>query len=46
VVLNSIYEVDFRGFSDGFRPGRSPHDALDALVVGIERKKVNWGAPG
>ncbi len=41
-VLNSIYEVDFRGFSYGFRPGRNPHQALDALAVGIERKKVNW----
>jgi group II intron reverse transcriptase/maturase len=41
-VLNAIYEVDFRGFSYGFRPGCSPHDALDALAVGIERKKVNW----
>jgi retron-type reverse transcriptase len=41
-VLNAIYEVDFLGFSYGFRPGRSPHDALDALSVGISRKKVNW----
>ncbi len=41
-VLNAIYEADFRGFSYGFRPGRSQHDALDALTVGIERKKVNW----
>ena len=41
-VLNAIYEADFLGFSYGFRPGRSPHDALDALAVGIERKKVNW----
>ena len=41
-VLNAIYEVDFRGFSYGFRPGRSPHHALDALAVGIERKSVNW----
>lgn len=41
-VLNAVYEVDFRGFSYGFRPGRSPHDALDALAVGIDRKKVNW----
>ncbi|MGW3473747.1 reverse transcriptase domain-containing protein, partial [Saccharopolyspora sp. NPDC000995] len=40
-VLNAIYEMDFRGFSYGFRPGRKPHDALDALAVGIERKKVN-----
>ena len=35
-------EVDFRGFSYGFRPGRSPHQALDALYVGIQRKRVNW----
>ena len=41
-VLNAIYQVDFVGFSYGFRPGRSPHDALDALSVGISRKKVNW----
>ena len=41
-VLNCIYEADFLGFSYGFRPGRSPHDALDALSVGIRRKKVNW----
>src|SRR5438270_1979229 len=41
-VLNAIYEADFRGFSYGFRPGRRPHDALDALAVGIEKKNVNW----
>ena len=41
-VLNAIYEEDFVGFSYGFRPGRSPHDALDALTVGIEHKKVRW----
>lgn len=41
-VLNAIYEVDFLGFSYGCRPGRSPHDALDALAVGIIRSKVNW----
>jgi RNA-directed DNA polymerase len=41
-VLNAIYEVDFLGFSYGFRPGRKPHDALDALAVGIYKKKVNW----
>ncbi len=34
-VLSAIYETDFRGFSYGFRPGRSPHHALDALTVGI-----------
>jgi RNA-directed DNA polymerase len=41
-VLDAIYEVDFLGFSYGFRPGRSPHQALDALAVGITTKKVNW----
>ena len=41
-VLNAVYETDFRGFSYGFRPGRNPHQALDALSVGIWRKKVNW----
>ena len=41
-VLNAIYEEDFLGFSYGFRPGRSPHDALDALAVGITTKKVNY----
>ena len=41
-ILNEVYEVDFRGFSYGFRPGRNPHQALDALSVGIERKRVNW----
>jgi group II intron reverse transcriptase/maturase len=41
-VLNTVYETDFRGFSYGFRPGRNPHQALDALTVGIWRKKVNW----
>jgi len=41
-VLNAVYETDFKGFSYGFRPGRSAHQALDALAVGIERRKVNW----
>jgi group II intron reverse transcriptase/maturase len=41
-ILNQIYEVDFKGFSYGFRPGRNPHQALDALAVGIQRKRVNW----
>src|SRR5690349_23433470 len=41
-VLNAIYEQDFLGFSYGFRPGRSPHEALDALAVGIGTRKVNW----
>ena len=41
-VLDAIYEEDFLGFSYGFRPGRKPHDALDALAAGITRKRVNW----
>jgi len=41
-VLNNIYEVDFLGFSYGFRPGRSQHQALDALATAITRRKVNW----
>jgi RNA-directed DNA polymerase len=41
-VLNAIYEADFLGFSYGFRPGRGPHDALDALAVGIGNMRVNW----
>ena len=41
-VLSAVYETDFVGFSYGFRPGRGPHDALDALAVGLTRKKVNW----
>jgi hypothetical protein len=41
-VLSAIYEEDFLGFSYGFRPGRGAHDALDALVVGITTRKVNW----
>jgi len=41
-ILNQIYEVDFQGFSYGFRPGRNPHQALDALAVGIQTKRVNW----
>jgi RNA-directed DNA polymerase len=42
LVLNAIYEGDFLGFSYGFRPGRRTHDALDALVVGITTRKVNY----
>ena len=42
MVLNQIWEEDFLGFSYGFRQGRSQHDALDALYVGITQKKVNW----
>jgi RNA-directed DNA polymerase len=41
-VLSALYEVDFLGFSYGFRPGRSPHHALDALATGTDRRKVNW----
>jgi RNA-directed DNA polymerase len=41
-VLGAVYEQDFLGFSYGFRPGRSQHDALDALAVGIYRKKVSF----
>jgi group II intron reverse transcriptase/maturase len=41
-VLNAVYEADFLGFSYGFRPGRRPHNALDALAAGIYKKKVNW----
>jgi RNA-directed DNA polymerase len=41
-VLNQIYEEDFAGFSYGFRPGRSAHDALDSLSAGIMMKKVSW----
>jgi RNA-directed DNA polymerase len=41
-VLNAVYEVDFRGFSYGFRPGRGPHDALGALATGIYQKRVDW----
>jgi RNA-directed DNA polymerase len=40
-VLNAVYEAGFKGFSYGFRPGRSQHDALDALSVGLG-KRVNW----
>ena len=42
VLLNAIYEEDFLGFSYGFRPGRGAHDALDALVVWIDSRKVNY----
>jgi retron-type reverse transcriptase len=41
-VMNAIYEEDFLGFSYGFRPGRSQHQALDALAAGMKQKKVNW----
>jgi len=42
MVLNAIYEGDFCGFSYGFRPGRGPHDALDALCVAIDKRRVSW----
>jgi len=41
-VLNAIYEEEFLGFSYGFRPGRSQHDALDAVTVAIEQRKISW----
>lgn len=41
-VLNAVYEADFLGFSYGFREGRSQHQALDALWIGIHQKRVNW----
>ena len=41
-MLNAVFEADFRGFSYGFRPGRKPHDALDALSAGIYQNKVSW----
>jgi RNA-directed DNA polymerase len=41
-VLNAIYETDFLGFSYGLLPGRGQHDALDAVVAGIENRAVNW----
>ena len=41
-VLNAVYEEDFLGFSYGYRPGKRPHDALDAVTVAIERRKVKW----
>jgi retron-type reverse transcriptase len=41
-LLNAIYEQDFLGISYGFRPGRGTHDALDALCVGIDSRKVSW----
>jgi group II intron reverse transcriptase/maturase len=41
-VLTAVYELEFKNFSYGFRPGRSQHDALDALTVGLERRKINW----
>lgn len=45
-ILNQIYEEDFLGFSYGFRPGRSPHQALDALSVALTRRRVNFVLDG
>lgn len=45
-VLNPIYETDFLGFSYGYRPGKGPHNALDALYVGMLTRKVNWVLDG
>ena len=42
IILTPIYEAEFLGFSYGFRPERGAHNALDALAVGIERRKINW----
>ena len=42
IILTPIYQAEFPGFSYGFRPGRGAHNALDALAVGIERRKINW----
>ena len=42
IILTPIYEAEFLGFSYGFRRGRGAHDALDALAVGLERRKINW----
>jgi len=41
-VLSAVYETDFKGFSYGFRPGRNPHNALDAVTVALEQRKVSW----
>ena len=42
MILTPIYEAQFLGFSYGFRPGRGAHNALDALAVGMERRKIRW----
>ena len=42
IILTPIYEAEFLGFSYGFRPGRGAHDALDALAVGLIKRKINW----
>jgi len=41
-MLSAIYEVDFLGFSYGFRPGRNPHQALDALQTALMAERTNW----
>ena len=41
-MLTPIYEVDFLGFSYGFRPERGQHDALDALAYGLGKRRINW----
>ena len=41
-VIGAVFEADFKGFSYGFRPGRSAHNALDAVVVGLKRRKISW----
>jgi RNA-directed DNA polymerase len=41
-VMGAVFETDFKGFSYGFRPKRQAHDALDALTVGIKKRRVNW----
>src|SRR5713226_7878915 len=46
MVMNAIYETDFLGFSYGYRPGKSPHHALDALYTGLLTRKVNWVLDG
>ncbi len=45
-VMNAIYETDFLGFSYGYRPGKSPHNALDALYTALLTRKVNWVLDG
>jgi retron-type reverse transcriptase len=41
-LCTTIWEQEFLGFSYGFRPGRNPHNALDAQTVAIQRKHINW----
>ena len=41
-IMESVYEEDFQGFSYGFRPGRSQHNALDAVYIALTQKKVSW----